>query len=69
MLFRSVRDTSKELGWDVLSHAAYSPDSSPSDYHLFASIGHALVQRRFASYEDVKKWLDKWFAANVGGCY
>ena len=31
------------------------------DYHLFASMGHALAQQRFTSYEDVRKWLDDWF--------
>jgi len=36
---------------------------APSDYHLFASIDHALAEQRFGSYEDVKKWLDEWFAA------
>jgi len=39
-----------------------TPDLAPSDYHLFASMGHALAEQRFDSYEDVKKWLDEWFA-------
>ena len=56
-------DTLEALSWEVLSHAAYSPDLAPSDYHLFASMSHALAQQRFGSYEDVKKWLDEWFAA------
>jgi len=34
-----------------------SSDLAPSDYHLFASLGHALAEQRFGSYEDVKKWL------------
>jgi len=28
---------------------------APCDYHLFASMGHALAEQRFGSYEDVKK--------------
>jgi len=48
---------------EILSHAAYLPDLVPSDYHLFASMGHALAQQRFTSYEDVRKWLDGWFGS------
>ncbi|QQP49497.1 Transposase [Caligus rogercresseyi] len=47
----------------ILQHAAYSPDLAPSDYYLFASMGQALVEQRFPSYEDVRKWLDDWFAS------
>jgi len=43
------------LSWEVLLHATYSPDLAPFDYHLFASMGHALAEQRFGSYEDVKK--------------
>jgi len=60
---KPVRYTLEALSWEVLSHATYSPDLAPSDYHLFASTGHALAEQRFGSYEDVKKWLDEWFAA------
>jgi len=52
------------FGWEILSHAAYSPEAlAPSDYHLFASMGHTLAQPRFISYEDVRKWLDDWFGS------
>ena len=59
---KPVRDTLEVLSWEVIPHAAYSPDLAPSDYHLFASMSHALTEQCFGSYEDVKKWLE-WFAA------
>ncbi|GFW71203.1 mariner Mos1 transposase [Trichonephila clavipes] len=46
----------------TLARAACSPDLTPSDYHLFASLGHALTNQRFTSYENVKSWLDDWLA-------
>jgi len=47
----------------LLFHPAYSPDLAPSDYHLFSSMGYALAERHFDSYEEVRKWLDEWFAS------
>jgi len=47
-----VKETIEAFGWEILSHAAYLPDLASSDYHLFASIGHALAEQRFTSYED-----------------
>jgi len=35
---------------------------APSDYHLFSSMRHALAERHFDSYEDIRKWLE-WFAS------
>ena len=58
-----VKETIEAFSWEILSHAAYSPDLAPSDYHLFASMGHALAEQRFTSYENVRKWLDDWFAS------
>ena len=58
-----VKETIEAFGWEILSHAVFSPDLTPSDYHLFASMGHALAQQRFTSYEDVRKWLNDWFGS------
>ncbi|EFN81461.1 Histone-lysine N-methyltransferase SETMAR, partial [Harpegnathos saltator] len=58
-----VKETIEAFSWEILSHAAYSPDLAPSDYYLFASMGHALAEQRFTSYENVRKWLDDGFAS------
>ena len=58
-----VQNYLETLNWQVLPHSAYSLDLAPSDYHLFSSMGHTLAERHFDSYEDVRKWLDEWFAS------
>ena len=60
---RATRELVESYNWESLTHAAYSPDLAPSDFHLFSSMGHALAEQRFTSYEDVKKWLDDWFGS------
>jgi len=42
-----IKEMIETFGWEILSHAAYSPDLVSSNYHLFASIGHAVAQQRF----------------------
>ena len=59
---KPVKETIEAFGWETLSRAAYSPDLAPSDYYLFASMGHTLSDQHFTSYENVRKWLDNWFA-------
>ena len=60
---KSVKETIEEFSWEILSHAAYSPNLAPSDYCSFASMGHALSDQHFTFYENVRKWLDDWFAS------
>ena len=38
--------------WEILLHAAYSQDLALSDYYSFSSMGHALAEQDFTSYEN-----------------
>lgn len=52
-----------QLGWDVLPHSSYSPDIAHlSDYHLFYSLQNAFNGKIFAADEDVKLFLELFFA-------
>ena len=50
------------LGFQCLDHSPYSPDLSPSDYHLFPRLKKQLKSRHFTSDAEViaaaKIWLD-----------
>ncbi|GFV44298.1 histone-lysine N-methyltransferase SETMAR [Trichonephila clavipes] len=35
-----------ELGWEVLMHPPYSPDLTPSDYHLFPALQNFLSDKK-----------------------
>lgn len=51
-----------EFGWEVLSHPPYSPDLAPSDYYLFRSLQNSLRGKKFTSNEDIKEYLNQYFA-------
>jgi len=48
---------------EILSHPPYSPDITPSDYHLFWSMTHGLSEQHFTSYEDIKNCIDDWIVS------
>jgi len=49
-----VKNYLETLKWEILPHPPYSPDISPSDYHLFRSMANGLAEQ-FYFYEDAKK--------------
>ena len=49
-----TREKLLQLEWKVLVHSPYSPDISPSDYHLFRSLSIFLHGRQFSEEVEAK---------------
>jgi hypothetical protein len=58
-----MKDVICSLGWEVLPHAAYSPDLALSDYHLFKSLQHHLADTHFKTVEEVQKSIDDFITS------
>ena len=59
---KPVKDTLIALGWEVLPHPVYSPDISPTDFHLFRKMQNELSDVRFKTFKEVQKWVDDFLA-------
>ena len=57
----TTRQKLLQLDWEVLIHLPYSPDISPSDFHLFRSLQNFLNGTNFNSLEDCKMHLEQFF--------
>ncbi|GFT65217.1 histone-lysine N-methyltransferase SETMAR [Trichonephila clavipes] len=51
-----------ELGWNVLPHPPCIPDLAPPDYFLFRSLQNSLNDTNFNTDDDVKSYLNQFFA-------
>ena len=51
-----------QLGWEVLIHPPYSPDTVPSDFHLFRSLKNSLNGKKFNFLEECKRHMEEFFA-------
>lgn len=60
---KQTKDVIAGLGWEVLNHPPYSPDISPTDYHLFRSMAHSLAGQSFGSVGEVLVFLKDYFAS------
>ena len=60
-----TRQNLLQLGWEVLIHQPYSPDTAASDFHLFWSLQNSLNRKNFNSLEDCRRYLEQFFAQNI----
>ena len=54
-----TRQKLRELGWEVLMGSPYSPDITPTDYHLFRSLQNPFVELSWLQERPVKT---TWFS-------
>ena len=50
-----------ELNWEITLHPPYSPDLSPTDFHLFLSLDNHMKNRRFNIEDDLKTEVHNFF--------
>ena len=65
----ATKEAILQLGWQVLPHAAYSPDLAPSDYYLFRSLQHTLAGRHFKNSDEVRNCIDEFLDSKDEGFY
>jgi histone-lysine N-methyltransferase SETMAR len=49
-----------ECGFELVPHPPYSPDLTPSDYHLFRFLKSDIKGRSFADNEEVIDFVEQW---------
>ena len=54
---------------EQMDHTPYSPDLSPSDYHLFLQLKKFLGSKRFDDDDDLKDAVQKWLTSQAAAFY
>lgn len=66
---KAVHNTIQELGWEVLQHPPYSPDIAPSDFHLFRSLQHHVLDKTYSNEEEVESDVKSFFDSKPKNFY
>jgi histone-lysine N-methyltransferase SETMAR len=49
-----------DLRLECIPHPAYSPDLTPSDYHVFGPLKEALGGKKFSTDDEIKWAVHRW---------
>jgi len=49
-----------ECGFEEMCHPSYSPDLTPSDYHLFPILKKHLRRQKFSTDDELKSVTEEW---------
>ena len=63
------QDLITSFKWEQIDHLPYSPDLSPSDYHLFLHPKKSLGGKPFDDDDDLKDAVQKWLTSQVATFY
>jgi len=66
---RRTKRKLEELGWEILPHAPYSPDTAPTDFKLFLSLHNALRGLEFKTMEEIHAFIADFFASKSAGFF
>lgn len=59
-----VRQTLENFRWEVTPHPPYSPDLSPTDYHLFRSLSNHTRGKKFKNQLQLEQELKTFLNSN-----
>ncbi|GFW38282.1 histone-lysine N-methyltransferase SETMAR [Trichonephila clavipes] len=57
------------FGWDVFGHPSYSPDLTPSDFHLFLHLKSFLAGKHFNNDKELKENVSNWLKTQTATFY
>jgi hypothetical protein len=60
---KSVISKIRDLDWEILPQPPYSPHSH-SDFYLFHALNAQLEGKNLANVDEVKLWVDNFFASH-----
>ena len=60
-LAKPTREKLLKLEWITISHPSYSPDLTPTDYHLYRSLSNYFHEKQFDNENNLKMELVKFF--------
>ncbi|GFW04016.1 histone-lysine N-methyltransferase SETMAR [Trichonephila clavipes] len=64
-----TREVLRKFKWDVFQHPPYSPNITPSDYHLFTAMKKWLGGKHFADVEELKNAVTHLFKSQADAFY
>uniref|UniRef100_A0A5S6QT74 Histone-lysine N-methyltransferase SETMAR n=1 Tax=Trichuris muris TaxID=70415 RepID=A0A5S6QT74_TRIMR len=57
------------LSYETLPHPPYSPDLSPTDYHIFKHLDHFLNGKQLMNQEKAKTAFEEFIASKTPAFY